>query len=112
MEFIQYTDKYGMGDASSVVYDALRKVLRTTLFNMDSIYGRAQGIKIQPSHVETVFRVTTSGTPLRMMILQAALSTAGMTGNKFERLERECEGFAAELLAQMRPILKNIQIFI
>lgn len=73
MEFIQYTDKYGMGDASSAVYDTLQKVLPTTLINMDGIYGGAQGAGIQPSHVETVFRVTTSGSPLRMMILQAAL---------------------------------------
>jgi hypothetical protein len=78
MEFIEYTDKYGMGDASSAVHDTFQKILHTT----KTYYA---GTSIQPSHVETVFRVAAPGNPLRSLIAKAALPTTGMAGADFSK---------------------------
>ncbi len=102
MDFLDYVDKYGMGDAAFAVYESLERVI-SSLYTLSN--GFKYGVQIQPSHVETVFRVTPTGHPLRSLIAKAALSTAGMTGATFKRQEKDCEGFAAELLTQMRIAL-------
>jgi hypothetical protein len=99
MNFLDYVDKYGMGDAAFAVYESLEKVI-SSLYTFCN--GFKLGVRIQPCHVETVFRVTPPGHPLRSLIAKAALSTAGLTGATFFQQEREVEGFAAELLTQTR----------
>jgi hypothetical protein len=75
--FIEYSDKYGMGDASSAVHDSLEKVLPTTKV---SKFSNPVRILIQPCDVEVVFKVTPSGSSLRVLITKAALSTNGLRG--------------------------------
>lgn len=99
MDFLDYVDKYGMGDAAFAVQESLERVI-CSLYTFCN--GYKLGVRIQPCNVETVFRVTPPGHPLRSLITKAALSTAGMTGAMFEKQENEVEGFAAELLKQTR----------
>ncbi len=99
MEFLDYVDKYGMGDAAFAVQESLERVI-SSLYTFCN--GYKLGVRIQPCNVETVFRVTPAGHPLRSLITKAALSTAGMTGFMFLQQEKDVDGFAAELLKQTR----------
>lgn len=99
MNFLDYVDKYGMGDAAFAVQDSLERVIRSLYTYCN---GYKLGVRVQPCHVETVFRVTPPGHPLRTLITKAAMSTAGMTGAFFHQQEQEVDGFAAALLTQMR----------
>jgi len=105
MEFVEYTDKYGMGDASKAIHDALYTIVSTK--NKSGIY--LAGTTIQLSNVDTIFKVTSPGNPLRPLIAKAAFAVAGMTGNAFSKQEREIDGFATELLAIMRPALRGMK---
>lgn len=102
MNFLDYVDKYGLGDAAFAVNDSLERVI-SSIFTLSN--GYKLGVQIQPCNVETVFRVTPPGHPLRSLIAKAALSTAGVGGHTFQKQEQEVEGFAAELLTQTRMAL-------
>ena len=97
MDYIEYTDKYGMGGASVAVHDSLERILPTTISSGDV------GAWVTTAQVETVFRVAPVGSPLRTLITKAALSTTGFAGITFSKQERELDGFAAEMLRLMRP---------
>ena len=104
MSFIEYPDKYGMSGASTAVYHALQDIPPRT-------YKYSSGAAIGLVHIETIFNHTPPHSLLSLLIAETALSTAGITGSTFRRQERECEGFALELLRQIRLLLKESQDF-
>lgn len=93
IKFIAYVDKYGVGEASSMVEEKLQKILPWLGWT-----------RISGSDVETVFRAVPVGHELRKMITAATLSFSaqGQSSVKFRKQELEVDGFAAELLQQMR----------
>lgn len=57
--------------------------------------------RIAASDIELIFRVMPAGSKLRALAAQGALSVNGMRAS-FEKQERSVDGFAAELLLQIR----------
>ena len=108
MNFIRYADKYNLAAAAEVVYEPLREALQHS-------YGDGKPIKlvckpraprISPSDIELIFGVMPAGSRLRSLAAQGALSNNGMQLGYLKQ-EREVDGYAAELLVQIRASIKS-----
>jgi len=108
MNFIRYADKFNLAEAAEVVYEPLKEALQHS-------YGEGKPIKlickpraprISPSDVELIFGVMPAGSRLRSLAAQGALSYTGMQAG-YVKQETEVDGFAAELLVQIRASIKN-----
>jgi hypothetical protein len=99
LEFLQYADKYDFGDVSGVVFERLKKRLSWLASS-----GRLKGYhEVDAQCIEVVFTAAPAGSLLRALIVQAALSDKGVDGLKvFAKQEERLEGYAAELLKQIR----------
>ena len=100
VEFIEYAEKYELKGASDGVHDGLRSALTTDPYTTTAA-------PISQADIESVFKGTLPGSPLRMLIVQAALSFKGLRGIKeYSKLEATVEGYAYELVVQMRACLE------
>jgi hypothetical protein len=82
MSFIEYPIKYGMSGAGTAVHDALQDILPKT-------YKYSSGAAIGLVHIGTIFNHTPPHSLLPLLIAKAPLLTAGITGSKFRKQERE-----------------------
>ncbi len=111
MEFILYADKYNLAEAAEVVYEPLKRALQFDYslgkpIKMTTKPGKPRAPRITPGDIELIFRVMPTGSRLRRLAAQGVLSSNGMQSG-FVKQEREVEGFAAELLWQMRASIKS-----
>lgn len=105
MSFIEYPDKHGMSGARMTLF----KIFSPEPTNIHREPRLDLSTSRQPS--TTLLNYTPPHSLLPLLIAKAALSTAGITGSTFRKQERECEGFASELLRQIRLLLKESQDF-
>lgn len=90
ISFIEYADKYSIGEAGMAVYDNLVKILQS------------REVFLRPNHIKTVFQVFPEKHTMRELIAKAALN-AGFAGKAtYKKTEREVEGFAREMLRHLR----------
>ncbi len=93
MEFIQYTHKYDLGAISTeLVYNLLRES-----YFIPGTPGMLKG-----EHIELVFAAVPKGNRLRRLMAVVALEQKIETHDKFAVQERQVDGFAAEVLDQIR----------
>ena len=93
MGFIEYTDKYNLGGACMAIHDSLMECLEVLVEN-DTIDKYLKG-----SDIGLVFRAAPEESQIRKLIVQAAMACAS---SRFKDQEKRCDGFAAEVLAQLR----------
>ena len=98
INFIEYTDKYGLGGASLAVHDCLRRSLRKEYPISSRMHLLATFI-LKTGLIELVFRVAPPGSKLRTLVARAALAS-GI--DRFKKQESEVHGYPAELLVQLR----------
>lgn len=95
MEFVEYAGKYDLIGAIQVVLGALKRLLEACF----------RGIKVdmllQPQHIGTVFRVLPEGHELRGLVAVISLKF-GLVDGLYEPQEKTVDGFAAEMLNQLR----------
>lgn len=94
IDFIAYANFYDLGPAGMAVYETLKK----------SFENRAQ---LKVDHIETIFHLTPPNPKLRSLITSVALCQQGPTGQGLKHLESELEGFAQEMLYQIRAGLTD-----
>lgn len=105
VRFIEYFDKYNLSEAAVVIIEPLQQIIKPG-------YAQAKvSVAIEPSHIERVFQATTSGSILRSLFTQAALSYKGLQGSgAYQKQVDQIPEFAAEMLRQIRTCLpKNAQ---
>lgn len=92
-DFLEYADKYDMDEASTAIYEPLKEFLE----------HKTSPQQITPTDIEAVFRVALKDCPLRTLIARGALVVmGGFRSDAFKKQEREVDGFAVELLDQIR----------
>jgi hypothetical protein len=98
IDFLEYAEKQRSGGVSVFVFDALRHALKKS--------GKEW---FSADWIEIVFNATSAPNPLRNNIVQA-LPFEGVKGSKakFRKQEEEVEGFAAEILQQIRKCMATI----
>jgi hypothetical protein len=108
MNFIRYADKYNLAEAAEVVYEPLREALQHSYREGKPIklICKLRAPRIFPSDIELIFCVMPVGSRLRSLAAQAALSYNGMQAGYLKQ-GREVDGFAAELLVQIRARIKS-----
>lgn len=96
--FMQYVSKYDLPGASDATFEGLRAKLKAKIKS------------INDTQIESVFKMTVPGSPLRGLIVQAALSIKGLRGIKeFSKLESTVDGYANELLVAIRACLDKVK---
>jgi hypothetical protein len=103
MNFLEYADRYSVREAYNAVHEPLKKILEDAAALHDE--GLFKGIfrTITPSDIELVFRVAPKDSPLRSLVTKGALAAMGsFKSDAFKKQEQEVDGFAAELLFQIR----------
>jgi hypothetical protein len=108
MNFIRYADKYNLAEAAEVVYEPLKEALQQSAREGKPIklICKPRAPRISPSDIELIFGVMPAGSRLRSLAAQGALSFTGMQAGYLKQ-EREVDGFAAELLVQIRASVKT-----
>lgn len=95
MTFIEYIGKYELFGAFQMISGGLKEVMMEA-FQLDH-----PTTCLLPQHIETVFRVLPDGHELRGSVAVLALKYGFMRGS-YTTQERTVDGFAVELLNQMR----------
>jgi hypothetical protein len=92
MEFIEYIGKYDLLGAFQMVSDDLNVII-----------GEANklSMRLDPAHIEVVFRVFPDGHPLRASVTMMAVRH-GFVEGFYTTQEKMVNGFAAEILTQLR----------
>lgn len=105
LSFLEYADKYNLGDVSGGLYEPIRNALEE--------YGSSV---FKPEHIETVFCLTKDGNYPRELMAEAALafqdnyaSTWKAGTVSFERQEREVEGFQCAIYQALKRMSFNYQ---
>lgn len=100
MEFLEYADKYNLGGVcDAAVYEPLKAAL---VQQVDPSGWASYRVMIEASQIELVFRICLPGSPVRVLIAQAAISAKGIRVlSDFEKQMQEVEGFALEMFRQM-----------
>jgi hypothetical protein len=95
IDFIEYAGKYNLLGAFKMISGELKNLLES------SFRGSWVDTPLQPKHIETVFRVLPEGHELRGLIALIALKF-GLIQGFYAVQEKTVEGFAAEMLNQLR----------
>jgi hypothetical protein len=113
MNFIRYADKYNLAEAAEVVYEPLKEALQQSAREDKPIKldCKPRAPRILPSDVELIFGVMPAGSRLRSLAAQGALSHTGMLAGYLKQ-ERDVDGFAAELLVQIRASIQSDTMWI
>ena len=117
VEFIEYADTYNLAAAAECVYEPLKTALHykyasgtpIKLNGKIKLSGKARKERvprITADDVELIFRVMPVGSKLRTLAAQSALSNNGMRVGFFKQ-ERDVDGFACEMLSQIRASIKG-----
>jgi hypothetical protein len=108
MNFIRYADKYNLAQAAEVVYEPLKEALQHSYRDGKPIklVWEPRAPRISPSDIELIFGVMPAGSRLRSLAAQGALSNNGMLVGYLKQ-EEEVDGYAAELLVQIRASIKS-----
>jgi len=95
MELVEYAGKYDLIGALQIVLGALKRLLEACF------RGIKADMLLQPQHIETVFRVLPEGHELRGLVAVISLKF-GLVDGFYELQEKTVDGFAAEILNQLR----------
>jgi hypothetical protein len=108
MDFIKYADKYNLAEAAEIVYGPLKEALQHSYRDGKPIrsFCKPRAPRITPSDVELIYSIMPAGSKLRSLAAQGALSNNG-THASYVKQEQEVEGFASEMLLQVRESLKS-----
>jgi len=107
-EFIEFADKFFLGDAISALYSSLEFVL--PIYRNDTPAGvrlrEYQVKKVDASDVKTVFRITSPKNPVRQLFATAALVGAGFELTTLINTgipkDLKIDGFSEDLLAEVK----------
>lgn len=94
MSFIEYADKYGMGEICNILYEPPLKALQKS----PQIFGfpKRAWRRIEPADVKLVFHVAPADSSLRTSVTADVVSSQGIKGIKFVKQEEEIKDFATE----------------
>lgn len=97
--WMEYANKYDLQGASEGVYDGIKAHLKG-----------CKTIPILEDDIELFFKTTLPGSPLRTLIVQAAISYKGLRNIKdYSKLEFTVNAYACELLIQTRACMERIK---
>lgn len=100
MIFMQYANKYELPGACDAVHDEMKIKLADNVV-----------VAISEDVIQSFFQMTVPGSPLRTLIVQAALSYKGLQAvQDYSNLESTVEGYANELLFQIRQCLETMVV--
>jgi hypothetical protein len=105
LSFISLAGKLEIGEAASVIYPVLTKILSR----------QAAGINpmalIAPEFIRTAFTIIPTRNNVLKLLAQAAMpETMKKTGGKYDKLIEEVEGFAAESWRQFKGCSKELHL--
>lgn len=95
IEFIEYAGEYDLVGAVQVISGALKRLLEACFRESEA------NLLLKPQHIETIYRVLPEGHELRALVAVMGLKFSLVDG-LFAEQERNVEGFAAEMLNQLR----------
>lgn len=108
IDFLEYADKYNLGEVGDAVYESLQKALSG---NSTSEYTNGpRPHAVTPAYAETVFRIMPPGNRLRTLLIQgvtsakcALIKSTGwhMTVFELREWEKKIEGYSEEMLRQI-----------
>lgn len=109
MDFITYADKYKLAEAAAVVYEPLKRALQAE-FTAGKVSAKRniRSNRIEATDIELIFRVMPAGSSLRTLVTQGILSHHRMRVG-FPKQEQEIDGYAAELVVQMRASFRSVR---
>jgi hypothetical protein len=95
MDFIEYAGKYDLIGAIQIISGALKDLIKA------SFRGTKVNLLLAPVHIEIIFRVLPEGHELRGLVAVLALKF-GLVSGLYKSQEKTVDGFAAEILNQLR----------
>ncbi|RFU31004.1 hypothetical protein B7463_g5323, partial [Scytalidium lignicola] len=108
IEFLAFADKYGFDVVEAMEAPLTNAIGKSDPSRPNKKINHAE--EIRGCDIELVYRMTSVGSPLRRLIVEAVLSARGIRNSRiFHHQEIEVHGFAADMLDLIREQVNTIK---